>query len=193
MIALGILSTLLYSFVSADLEIAPYEVTKTHEGWEERSMPALKWVSCQGFDIRPHDGISHEIVFFKLFSYIDGHNDQNMKIPMTAPVSFRIIPGEGPNCEGNYTMSFFIPTFLQENTPLPTDPEVYIEERPAMNVAAMQFTGFPGDIEFSKKAAELYTMAAEEGVNVADVPLWTAGYDGPNVIINRRNEVWLEM
>ena len=28
---------------------------------------------------------------------------------------------------------------------------------------------------------------------VADVPLWTAGYDGPNVIINRRNEVWLEI
>ena len=48
-------------------------------------------------------------------------------------------------------MSFFIPMAFQENTPLPLDSDVYIEERPAMNVAAIQFPGFPGDIEFGIK------------------------------------------
>eukprot|EP00088_Acartia_fossae_P007128 TRINITY_DN13314_c0_g1_i2.p1 TRINITY_DN13314_c0_g1~~TRINITY_DN13314_c0_g1_i2.p1 ORF type:complete len:201 (-),score=36.77 TRINITY_DN13314_c0_g1_i2:115-696(-) len=193
MLSIILASSILFSYVSADLEIAPYEVTKSHEGWEERSYPAVKWISAEGFDIRPHDGESHDRIFFQLFDYIDGQNDQGVKIPMTAPVTLRILPGEGPNCEGNFTMSFFIPMAFQENTPVPNNPDIYIEERPAMNVAALRFPGFPGDIDFSIKAAELYELATAEGVNVADVPLWTAGYSGPNVIINRRNEVWLEV
>ena len=48
-------------------------------------------------------------------------------------------------------------------------------------------------IILSPQAAELYELAAAEGLAVSDIPLWTAGYDGPAVIINRRNEVWLEI
>ena len=48
-------------------------------------------------------------------------------------------------------MSFFIPMAFQENTPLPVDPDVYIEERPAINVAALKFPGFPGDLDFGIK------------------------------------------
>ena len=117
----------------------------------------------------------------------------NTKIDMTAPVTLRIIPGEGPNCESNYTMSFYIPSDLQENAPTPTDPLVYIEERPGFEVVSKQFGGFPTDLVFNVEAAMLYVWAEEEGLPVKDVPLWTAGYDGPYVIINRRNEVWLEI
>ena len=67
----------------------------------------------------------------------------NAKIPMTAPVSMRILPGEGPNCESNYTMSFWIPSDFQEDTPAPSDPLLYIEERPGFEVVAKEFPGFP--------------------------------------------------
>ena len=118
----------------------------------------------------------------------------NTKIDMTAPVTLRIIPGEGPNCESNYTMSFYIPAGFQEDTPTPTDPQVYIEERPGFEVAALKpFGGYPGDQEFGKRGAELYLLAEAAGLPVKDVPLWTASYSGPGVIINRRNEVWLEI
>ena len=117
----------------------------------------------------------------------------NTKIPMTAPVTYRITPGEGPNCESNYTMSFYIPSNLQEDTPQPTNPLVYVEERPGFEVVSKQFGGFPSDLEFSAQAAELYYWAEAEGLPVKDVPLWTAGYSGPSVIINRKNEVWLEI
>ncbi len=50
-------------------------------------------------------------------------------------------------------MSFFIPMAFQENTPLPLDSDVYIEERPAMNVAALKFPGFPGDVDFGIKVS----------------------------------------
>ena len=118
----------------------------------------------------------------------------NTKIDMTAPVSMRIIPGEGPNCESNYTMSFYIPAVFQEDTPTPTGNQVYIEERPGFEVAALKsFGGYPGDQEFGERGAELYLLAEAAGLPVKEVPLWTAVYDGPGTIINRKNEVWLEI
>jgi len=188
-----LLILLCISSAFAALETAPYTVLKDHESWEEREMPALKWISTDVWDLMPHDGPERSKAFQRLFNYIDGQNSESMKVPMTAPVTFRITPGEGPNCESNYTMSFFIPMDLQELTPMPLDETLYIEERPSIRVAAKRFGGFPNDIQFSVEAAELYELAALEGVEVSDIPLWTAGYDGPAVIINRRNEVWLEM
>jgi len=179
---------------AADLEIAPYTVLKEHQGWEEREFPATKWISTDAFSINVHYSEEGGAAFDRLFNYIDGQNSEGMKIPMTAPVSFRIIAGEGPNCESNFTMSFFIPSNLQENPPLPLDSTLYIEERAAFKVAAKRFGGLPtSDIEFAIQAAELYELAFNEGLELTDVPLWTAVYDGPNVIINRRNEVWLEI
>ena len=189
-----LLLALYICLVAADLEIAPYTVLQEHQGWEEREFPATKWISTDAFSINVQQSEESGAAFDRLFNYIDGQNSEGMKIPMTAPVSFRIIAGEGPNCESNFTMSFFIPSNLQENAPLPLDSTLYIEERAAFKVAAKRFGGLPtSDIEFAIQAAELYELAFNEGLELTDVPLWTAVYDGPNVIINRRNEVWLEM
>ena len=128
-----------------------------------------------------------------MFNYIDGNNDVETKIAMTAPVTFRILPGEGPNCGSNYTMSFWIASDMQLETPQPTDPTVYVEERAEFMVVARRFGGFPTDLTYSAEAAMLYGLATEEGLDVQDVPLWTGDYSGPSVIINRRNEVWLEI
>ena len=40
----------------SDLELAPYEVLKEHDGWEVRKYPTTRWVSTEGFDVMPHDG-----------------------------------------------------------------------------------------------------------------------------------------
>lgn len=47
--------------------------------------------------------------FMKLFDYISGGNSAKAKIPMTAPVLTKIEPGQGPNCESTFTMSFYNP------------------------------------------------------------------------------------
>ena len=45
--------------------------------------------------------------------------------------------------------------------------------------------GFPNDLTYGIEAAELYELAMGEGVELPVAPLWTATYDGPNVIVNR--------
>merc|ERR1711915_242109 len=99
------------------------------EEWEVRRYPATKWISTDARDVMPHDGPESSKAFYRLFHYIDGSNNLNTKIPMTAPVTMRIFPGEGPDCESNFTMSFYIPSDMQEDPPLPTEDRVYIEER----------------------------------------------------------------
>lgn len=51
--------------------------------------------------------------FMKLFEYISGGNSRQAKIPMTAPVLTKIEPGQGPNCESTFTMSFYNPYAFQ--------------------------------------------------------------------------------
>lgn len=53
-----------------------------------------------------------------------------MKIPMTAPVLTNITHGAGPDCESLFEMHFMIPFDLQEDTPIPTDPKLYITTLP---------------------------------------------------------------
>merc|ERR1711971_1444963 len=155
-------------------EEAPYTVIADHDTWEEREYPATRWVSTDAH-------------------YIDGTNSENAKIPMTKPVTARILPGEGPNCGSNFTMSFLVPQESQENSPEPTDPLVWLEDRPAFRLVARQFPGFPQQLDWSIQAAELYEIATAEGLQPAEEPLWTAQYDDPHVIVNRRNEVWLQL
>ena len=191
MLAIVVLS--LATLVSSYTEEAPYEVTKEYDEWEVRKYPATKWISTESQDVMPHDGPEHLEAFYRLFNYIDGSNDVETKIAMTAPVTMRILPGEGPNCESNFTMSFYIPSDMQVVTPHPTDPLVYVEERSEFTVVARRFGGFPTDLTWSSEAAMLYGLAAEEGLVVRDVPLWTASYTDISVITDRRNEVWLEI
>ena len=49
---------------------------------------------------------------------------------MAAPVITRVIPGAGPACESNFTISFFVPFAVQANPPKPTKDDVFISMIP---------------------------------------------------------------
>ena len=90
----AIISLFTLSAVSCYSEEAPYEVMQEFDGWEVRMYPPTKWISTDALDVYPHDGSEHSKAFNRLFNYIDGSNEMNSKIPMTAPVTYRILPGE---------------------------------------------------------------------------------------------------
>merc|ERR1711962_815270 len=172
------------------IESAPYDVIQTTESYEERHYPARKWISTMSYSIS-YDDVQSDM-FGKLFNYIDGGNDQGMKIDMTTPVTTLVVPGAGPNCESNFTMSFLIPEVHTEAPPAPTNPDVFVEERPELpSVFTRTFHGFAHENDYIKEAAALahdLNSAGEDGVNYDT--WYIVGYDAPFVIINRRNEVW---
>ena len=51
------------------------------------------------------------------------------KIDMTVPVRTSIIPGQGPACEDNFTMSFFISPKVAD-PPMPSDSSVTLTTLP---------------------------------------------------------------
>ncbi len=57
-----------------------------------------------------------------------------MRIAMTAPVITNVSPGLGPNCESNFTMSFYVPKVHWDETPNPTGDGVFLEQLPTMDV-----------------------------------------------------------
>ncbi len=63
-------------------------------------------------------------VLQRLFDYIGGKNEPNVKINMTAPVVTKVEHGDGPFCKSNFTVSFFVPFADQvlKALPLPCAP-----------------------------------------------------------------------
>ena len=45
----------------------------------------------------------------RLFKYISGSNEGKTKIDMTSPVTVQTSPGQGPACESDFMVSFFLP------------------------------------------------------------------------------------
>merc|ERR1711962_580018 len=190
LLTFALMQVLVFATKGDDLEMAPYDVIKTTETYEERHYPARKWISTMSYSMS-YDDVSSDM-FHKLFNYIDGQNDQGLKIAMTSPVTTFVVPGADPNSASNYTMSFLIPEVHTEAPPAPTNPDVFLEERPELpSVFVRQFKGFANEDDYIREAAALVNdlnSAGEVGVNYNT--WYMADYDGPFTIINRRNEVW---
>lgn len=172
-----------------DVEMAPYTVVVERGGFEERFYPARKWActTMKGTD-------QSELVspmFRKLFNYISGKNEPNIRIDMTSPVTTYVEPGAGPNSESTFTMGFLVPEEHQSNPPPPGDKTIFIEERPELVVLTRRFSGYTTNEVIGKEVKELSEEIKnqnEPGVNFDQY--YIVGYDPPFKLFGRRNEIW---
>lgn len=174
------------SVLGTGLDKPAYTVVKKEDGYEERRYAAAKWVSTKVSGIELD--AARTTGFWRLFKYIDGENEKGTKVAMTAPVATRIVPGEGPNCENHFTVSFYIPPSHQEAPYAPTNPEVYIDQWPEQTIYAQGFGGFAKEAQFVEKAQELGEKIKDKGID--QNVYFAAGYDSPFKLFNRLNEVW---
>lgn len=136
--------------------------------------------------------------FRALFKYIDGDNRAQSEIAMTAPVAqqpesekiamtapvAQTAAGEG------WRVSFMMPaSFTMETIPEPTNPAVKIRQIPAYRAAAIRYSGFWSEKNFSEHHAELIEWLDEQGLQASGPAVW-ARYNAPFVPwFMRRNEI----
>ncbi|XP_028653062.1 heme-binding protein 2 [Erpetoichthys calabaricus] len=184
------LKTVQQALFSTGLQMPKFIPVETQaEDYEVRNYDATKWastsVSEMDFDSALNKG------FMRLFNYIQGNNDKKMKVEMTAPVTCLVQAGEGPFCKSSFTISFYVPEEHQCDPPKPTEADVFIEDRKDMTVFVRTFGGFANAEKYKEELMKLSTSLTRDGQQFEDKMYYTAGYDSPFKIINRRNEVWL--
>ena len=187
-----ILSTLMLLFAASQIwakiqnskiETLPYAVLKEFDGFEIRHYEPATF-SYVTLDVDSYDkGAS--MGFSKLGGYIFGANENQSKISMTSPVEMEM--------DAQVVVKFMVPSdYKLEDLPIPTNKEVKFVEQPARTVAAIQFGGFANDEKIKSYKEKLFKFLDEHKIkHVQEYSFF--GYNSPYDLINRRNEVIVEV
>lgn len=172
-----------------DLDCPKYKKLDEFDDVELREYAPTKWASTvvkeTSYDKAVRTG------FWRLFKYISGENEDKAKIPMTAPVRVKITPSQGPFCEDDFVVSFFVPFEFQENTPKPSNEAVFLDSTPGGRYYVAAFGGFAKEAKVIARASELVEKLDKAKKKYVQGPYFEAGYDAPFRLINRHNEVWI--
>ncbi|XP_071833106.1 heme-binding protein 2-like [Apostichopus japonicus] len=170
------------------LDCPDFQPTGSGEDYEVRAYSSAKWVSTQVIDLSYDKAVKEG--FELLFKYISGANKPGLKVPMTAPVTTRVIPAPGPACENNFTVSFFVPFADQDNPPMPSNDKVFISPLQEFTAYVRVFHGFAKQEDWIANAEALKNSLANTTATYDKSFYYTAGYDSPFTIFSRHNEVW---
>lgn len=167
----------------AGYETAEYEVAKKDGKFEVRNYKAHVLISV------PMKNKGRDDSFGRLFKYISGKNEGEVKIAMTTPV-FMPAAGDGEPAE----MQFVLPTKVVESgVPEPTDPSLRLTKRNGGKYAVIRYSGGSEAAARKTRLAELREWMNAEGLEAEGSPLY-AGYDPPwTPGPLRRNEVMLRI
>ena len=125
--------------------------------------------------------------FRKLFNYISGRNEDNVKIKMTTPVTQF-------EKNGNMSMQFYLPSkFNSKNAPKPTRKNVRIINIEGGYYAVTRYSGRASDKNFIKHRDILLKELKIKNINIISPPI-RATYDSPFTLpMNRRNEAMFKV
>lgn len=118
---------------------------------------------------------------------------------MTVPMLTTLVPGAGPLQSQAYYVSLYLPVKFQATPPLPL-PELNIKPYQFSShcIAVRKFSGFAKDDRIVKEAQKLATSLSmspwADSPSSQNLPAYSiAQYNTPFRIVNRRNEVWVDI
>lgn len=173
-------------------ECPKFTVVDKQDTYELRKYEEAYWTSTNilGVDMKK----AGNQAFHRLYDYITGDNVDGVTIDMTVPVINRVIPGEGPLCDNNFTYSFYVPSKYQDSgPPAPTNPDVYTNILPEFSAYVRQFGGrFETAAQWISEADALLADLEKAGLRdtVDQTFFYTASYNSPFELFNRHNEIW---
>ena len=160
-----------------------YKVIKKFDKFEIRKYdPALfssVKLNKKGYKVSSSEG------FGILAGYIFGANETNEKIAMTSPVVMEL----GDTSK----MMFMVPkNYDLKNLPNPNNPKIVFEKQEEKIIAAISFDGWADDEKIEKYKSILMNELVKEKLNYLD-KFTFLGYNPPYEVMNRRNEVVVEL
>ncbi len=166
-----------------NIETYSYRVIKKYDLFEIRSYEATLFTSVQlsGNSYKAASGKGFSI----LAGYIFGGNNRKEKIAMTSPVAMSL--------EDSMTMMFMVPKkFNKATLPQPNQSQIEFWEEPAKTVAAITFGGWATDEKIEAYKQKLITALAAAGIKHTN-RFSLLGYNAPYEVLNRKNEVIVEL
>ena len=152
-------------------------------------------LSEKDFEIRfYHSSLKAKVVsnrnsngnFYKLFQFISGNNSKGEKIAMTTPVYMK-------NSESLNTMEFVLPSSYNISTiSEPNDKTIEIYESEEKFYACIRYGGYSNARKFNLHSKKLIEKLSELNIKTVG-SVFFVSYDSPYKIINRRNEVMIEI
>ena len=182
LVLIGI-SFLIVSFTSKNIETPDYKVVKTIDEVEIRLYPkmvvAKTNLADNSFDNQGSNG------FRTIANYIFGGNEKNQKIAMTAPVVM--------NMGDSATMYFVMPkSYKKEDLPNPNSKNVQLVEETSKYLAVITYGGYSSDKKIEKHRSELEFILKKNNIKTKGTYMYM-GYNAPWDVINRKNEVAIEV
>lgn len=139
--------------------------------------------------------------FYKLFNYISGENEEQEKMPMTAPVlqgrptqKIAIASPVLPYNKQGWDMSFVLPqNYSPKNAPTPSDASLKLDYIPAQIVGVIRYSGAVNESRINSLFLELKQWLESQGYQVVS-DLRSARYDPPFTLpFLRRNEIHVDV
>ena len=166
-----------------NIESYSYTVVKTYNEFEIRLYEAALFTSVNIPSSNYNDASSQG--FSILAGYIFGKNDRKEKISMTSPVAMTL--------DDTITMMFMVPKkFNKASLPKPDESSIRFIDEPAKQVAVLQFGGWANNQKINKYKEKLKSALTKAGVSHTN-KFYFLGYNPPYDLINRRNEIMVEI
>ncbi|MFK7757836.1 MAG: heme-binding protein [Flavobacteriales bacterium] len=165
------------------IETYRYALEKTYDTFEVRNYEPTLFTSVQ-LETNAYQEASGK-GFSILAGYIFGGNETEQKIAMTSPVSMSL--------EDSMTMMFMVPRDMKkEDLPKPNASDIEFIEVPARSMAAITFGGWANDEKIESYKNELLKALDENGLEYTN-KFYFFGYNAPYEMVNRKNEVVVEL
>ena len=186
-VVVALLFTAAQAYISNDLaktEQQAYEVIWKNDVIEARYYPKAVMATVTGSSSDYKSSSNQH--FRVLAGYIFGGNEKSQSIPMTSPVHMTFD-------ESGSEMSFVMPSNMElDGLPKPNDRGIKFSESEEKYVVAIRFGGWSDD-EKIKQNSDLLMKALETmGIEPKSDP-WYMGYNPPFQLVNRRNEIAIEV
>jgi hypothetical protein len=183
LLSIGLFSQYKTNKMVSETETPKYELIKSFEKFEIRKYPKMILATTKLTGASYSQNSSKG--FRNVAGYIFGGNDEQKQISMTSPVISSV--------EDSMTMSFIIPSQYNFNElPLPNNDNVKLTKQPERLMAIISFGGFASDDHIKYYTNLLKKYLIKEGI-AANGKVYFQGYDPPFKLLNRTNEVAIEL